>query len=459
MAASEIQTPSTPDSTPTPSAAPQVVKVYGVELVLIGIVGFIAILTFTILTYKVFIRDRVKKSEEYNTATFYVVNSETLREQLLSPMESMEFRDIEVTEREDYGICEITFDLHLKNDLVEVLKIGLVKVSDFWIVYEAKLSPNTPAAYLLVSTYQKVIMMLDRLSYQDSTTAQMMIELIRKEIRDPNLFEYLNARVNAIAGNSIYAKQILDDLQHRVENSVLAVKYERAMIHFTDLDYTKALEVFAEIIAEYDRTSVEDESYKPESIFDGLPKDPLIASFNHDNILADTYQNMALAHYNLAQYEEGIRYAEMAITKAEDTDSNSVLSTAMFVKGLNLFRLKRFDDADSVFSDVIADLDNTNLSQKAWAYYYRADIASRFSRNRESLDYYETAVGLDPFNYLIRQGAIEYLVNRNQAGDYEIALGFAIRGVDYEVEKSYFKEKAAQLFQLLSLPDKTRSFN
>lgn len=438
----------------------ETIKVYGLQLVLIGVIGFIAILTFTILTYRIFIKDRVKKSEEYNTATYFVVNSETLKEQLLSPMESMHFRDIHVTENEGYGVCEITFDLHLKNDLVETLTVGLVKVADFWIVYEAELSPETPGAYLLVSTYQKIIMMLDRLAYQDVQTAQAMLELIKKEIRDPDLFEYLSAKVNSISGNTVYSRQILDDLRHRVDHSILAVNFERAMIYFTDKDYRKALEIFDQVIKDYDLKESESDDYnEAESIFAGLPKDPLISSFENVNILAETYQNMALAHYNLEEYDKGVHFADMAISKAEEIGSEVVNSTAMFVKGLNLFRLKRLDDADMVFSEVIADLDNTNLSQKAWAYYYRADIAARYAKHSESLDYYETAVHLDPFNHLIRKGAIDYLVNRNQPGDLEIALSMAIRGIDYEVETFVFQEDAVRLFKMLGLPDKKRLSN
>lgn len=435
-------------------------QTYGLELVIIGVVSFIAIIAFTILTYKVFIRDRVKSSAEYNTATYFVVNSETLKEHLLSPMEAMRFKDLRVSEKDNYGICEITFELFLKNGLVEHLRLGLVKVADFWLVYQARLSPDTPSEYLMVSTYQKILMMLERLDYQDAKTAQIMLKLLKKEVRDPNLMEYLSARVNAMDGNTTFARQILSDLSHRVGYGRLAVEFERAMVYFSEREYKKATDVFEVIVKDYEAAKAKEDRYsRARSIFSGLPKDPFIAAFSHDNILADTYKNMALAYYEQSQYQKGLDYAEKAIDQAQKNNSKVVYSSANFIKAMNLFRLKRFDDADQSFKLVIQDLDNNNLSQKAWAYYYRADIAARFSRHQAALDYYETAVNLDPFNYLLRKGAIDYLLNRNLAGDLEVALSLSLRGISYEVEKSFFQDRAAQIYARLGLRDKSRAID
>lgn len=428
------------------------IRTYGIELVLIGIITFIAIIAFTILSYKLFVKDRVKKSTEYNTATYYVVNSETLKEQLLSPMESMEFGDLQVTENETFGVCELSFTLRLQNGLTENLSVALVKVADFWLVYEVILSPDTPAAYRLVSTYQKVNTLLNYLSYQDTKLADIILQLIKNETRDPNLVEYLSARVHAMAGNQTYAAQLLDDLRYRVSYSKLAVMYERAMIHFSENEYEKARDLFQQIITEYELAEANEDSVsRARSIFSGLPKDPLIASFSHDTVLADTYQNLSLIHYHLGEFGEGLKHADLALEKALAIGSKSIHSTALYVKALNLYQLKDYEKADENFEDVIADLDNHNLSQKAWSYYYRGQIAIHLGSEEECLDYFERAVNLDPFNYVIRLDTVRYLMNRNSTGDLEIALSFALRGVQNAVEEGLFKDLAQQLYARLGI--------
>lgn len=428
------------------------IQTYGTELVLIGVIVFIAIIAFIILSYKLFIKERVKKSTEYNTATYYVVNSETLKEHLLSPMESMEFSDLNVTENENFGVCELEFELHLQNDLNEKLRVGLVKVADFWIVYDVVMSPDTPAAYQLVSTYQKIITLLNYLSYQDTKLAEIILELIKNETRDPNLVEYLSARVQAMAGNETYSAQLLDDLKYRVAYSKLAVMYERAMIHFAESEHEKARDVFKEIIVEYDlATESEDRLSRSRSIFSGLPKDPLIASFSHDTVVADTHQNLALTYYHLGDFSTGLEQAELAIEKALSIGSKSIQSTSLYVKALNLYELKEFEKADLTFENVIADLDNHNLSQKAWSYYYRGQIAIRLGSEEECLDYFERAVSLDPFNYVIRLDTVRYLMNRNYNGDLEIALGLALRGIQYDVEPERFKDLAQKISARLGI--------
>jgi len=371
-------------------------------------------------------------------------------------MDSMEFSDLQVTENENYGVCEVTFDLILQNGLIERLRVGMVKVADFWIVYDVILSPDTPAAYRLVSTYQKINMLLDRLQYQDAKLAGLILELIKKESRDPNLIEYLLARVNSIAGNDTFSTQLLDDLKYRVEYSKLAVMYEQAMIHLSRNEYQKAVIIFEEIRMEYELEKAKQDRFaQSRSIFSGLPKDPFIASFSHDTVLADTYQNQALANYHMGEYKEGLENAKLAIDQADHIGSKSIRSSSMYVKALNLYKLKRFEKADKAFQDVISDLDNHNLSQKAWSYFYRGNIAARLNKQIQALDYFETAVNLDPFNYLIRLEAIKFLVKRNKTGDLEIALGLAIRGIQYDVEADRFKDMSAKIYQRLGLNDKS----
>ncbi len=434
-------------------ASPSKIKTHGIELVLAGIVVFISIIFLTMVSYNLFIKERVKDSAEYNTATYFVVNSQTLKEQLLAPMISMQFDDLHVSEKADYGICEVTFLLELKNGVVEKLKLGLIKVADFWLVYDAVLSPDTPAAYPLASTYQKILALLDSLSYQSSETARVYLDMIQEEVRDPNLYEYLAARVNAVSGNTVYAAQLLDDLKARVDYAKLAVMYERALVNFSREEFQKSVDLFEEIIAMYKEINAAKTASYNDSF--SKPKDPLFASFNHDNVIAETYQNLALSYYQLGEFEKGLGMAEEALKFAEKIESSVVRSASLFVRALNLYKLGRLKDADKAFIEVISDVYNANLSQKAWAYFYRAEIAHTNGRPADSLDFYEMAVGLDPYNYLLREGTIKYLITRNYVGDVEIALSMAIRGIQYGQEKQRFRDLAAAIYKKSGLRDQS----
>lgn len=432
------------------------IETHGLELVFIGVIVFVAIILLTIVTYKIFIKERVKKSVEYNAATYFVVNSLSLKEYLLSPMQSMKFKDIQVTEKENYGICQINFTLTLNNNLTEEIEIGLVKVADFWIVYDAIISPNTPSAYYLVSTYQKILLFLERLDFQDYQTAEIYLDLIEKESRDPFLLDYLSARVNAIAGNSTYAYQLLDDLGKRVQYSRLSIWLEQGMIEFEREKFEEANFFFQKIVDEYATLKAIEKKSEGKSIFDGLPKDPLIATFGHDNVMAEAYKMLAESYRKTGQFEKSLELADKSIEHAKAIHSRVVLSASLLIKAFSLFDLNRYEAADEVLKEVIHDLENPNFSQKAWAWYYRAIIAVSINRNDDALDYYETAMGLDPYNSVFRKGAIEYLIKRNLVGDLDIALGYALRGIDYEIEKSVFQDLASRIYSLLGLEDKTK---
>jgi tetratricopeptide (TPR) repeat protein len=434
------------------------IQTHGFELVLVGIVVFAAIIGSMILSYRFFIIERVKDSEEYNTATYFVVNSETLKEQLLTPMESLRFDDIHVVDYQSYGLCEISFNLILKTGLVQRLKVGLVRVADFWIVYEATLNPDSPAKVPLLSTYQVVIEVLARLEYQDMSMARAYLNLLKKDLRDPNLYDYLSARVSIAENNDVYAAQLLDDLQERVAYGKLSVIFERGMIDFSKEDFNAALIAFHEVQSQYEK-ELQNKSGEDENaiLFSGLPKDPFIASFEHASVYASACQMLALAYHRAQQYDLGLEWSLKAIEQADKIKSKIVRSTALYVKALNLYSLQRYLEAESAFTDVISDIDNANLSQKAWAYFFKGEITVRLGSQADSLDYYEAAVNLDPTNSVIRKGVIEYLISRNLTGDYEIALGVALRGLDYGVEKEVFRKYLSNLYGRLGMRDKSGS--
>lgn len=428
------------------------VKTHGLEMVIIFMISIVAILAVTILAYKVFIEGRLRESREYNAATYYVVNSKTLKEFLLSPIVAIDVDDLMVSERKDYGNFSIDFTLGLENGLTESLRLNVIKVADFWVVRDVIMAPETPSAYALVSTYQKILLLLENLQYGNVESARVYLDWIKQEIRDPNLYDFLAARVNAYAGNTTYAAQLLDDLKHRVGYGRLAVLFERAMIHFTEGKFDQAVGLFKQILKEYEeQREAEDPRLRARGLFAGLPKDPFIAIFSHDNIRAQTYQNMALAYTELGDFQKGLELSEKAIELAGEINSKVVRSSSLFVRALSLYKLGQYKNAEDAFDEVIADVDNTNLSQKAWAYFYKAEIASRFERPRDALDYYETAVGLDPFNYLLRKRAVEYLMDRSLSGDLEIALGLALRGLHYNVRPEVFKDLAVRLYERLGI--------
>lgn len=434
------------------------IQTHGFELVIVGIIIFAAIIGSMILSYKFFIIERVKDSEEYNAATYFVVNSETLKEQLLSPMESMRFDTIHVENYESYGLCEISFNLILKTGLVQKLTIGLVRVADFWIVYEATLNPDSPAKVPLMSTYQVVIEILQRLEFQDVTMARAYLNLLKKDLRDPDLYDYLSARVNIAEKSDLYASQLLDDLKERVSYGKLAVIFERGMIDFDQENFNAAITAFHEVQSQYEKEIKGQSGQDDNSIlFSGLPKDPFIASFEHASVYTSACQMLALAYHRAQQYDLGLEWSLKAIEQADKIKSKIVRSTALYVKALNLYSLQRFPEAEAAFTDVISDIDNANLAQKAWAYFFKGEISVRLSSQSDSLDYYEAAVNLDPTNSVIRKGVVEYLINRNLVGDYEIALGVALRGLDYGIEKEVFKKYVSNLYGRLGMKDKSES--
>ena len=282
------------------------IKTYGFELVVIGVTLFVLIIALSIAAYTTFIKDRVKKSTEYKTAVYFLVHSPTIKEQLLSPIKAISFKNLSVSERSDYGICEITFSLILNNDLTEELRVGLVKVADYWIVYESVLNPDTPSTQELVSTYQKILIFLDYLSYQDVQTAGVVLDIIKTEIQDANLLAYLQARLKTLAGDDAQAIKTLDALAASAHYAVPAALYERAMIDFDNDDFKNAITQFLQVKNKIEVfQTMEEIVIKQQSIFHNLPKDPFIVIFNHDNIMAELYQNLALAYYHTGDFAQG----------------------------------------------------------------------------------------------------------------------------------------------------------
>lgn len=439
-----------------PSATLPKLKTQRLEFLFMATLGFAIFIILSIMSYRFFIMGRLKDSIEFKTASFFAVNSHSLSEILLTPIQSLEFDEIHVTEKENQGFSEITFQMDLKDGLHETLRVSLVKVADFWIVYQAELNPDSPRAQILPSTYGKIILLMERLDFGDFEAAQNYLRPLKREILDSILRDFLEARVNALAGHVVPASQLLKDLESRVKHSHLAVLYTKALLEFNQDHFLEAIAILTQMEELYESYQ-KDENLALQGWAPGLPKNPFLASLEPDSVIASSRKLLALSYHNTGNYLKGLDWSEAAIKQAQKIGSTVIYSSSIYLKALNLYDLQRFDEADREFTHVIHDLDNPNLKQKAWAYFFRGDVASRYGRHEESLDFYEIAVALEPKNGLIRQGVISYLMNRGYGGDLEIALGMALRGIDFGVEKEVFKDLASQIYYRLGVKDKTRS--
>lgn len=465
----------TTEAPPISKATKPAIKTHGFELFLIGIAAFVVIITFTILIYKIFIVERVKHSREYITANHFVVNARTYDEglkdlvgliehELMSPIEAVSFDEMNVQEKDDYGLSQVIFSLTLKNGLTERVAVTLAKIADFWLVAEVILYPDHPLQTYLPSTYARILQLLQLLDFKDYQGASSVLELIKKECRDPNLVYYLDARVNTVGGNFTHARQRLDDLLISVNYSKLAVMFEQGVVNFEQRSdpaspdaIDKAITTFLAIEKTYEEFYAKLKPSEVKNIFSSIPKDQLIASLDAESILASSRQWLSASYRLAGKHDQALSWAEKAIEQAGKINSPVLRRESTFEKGKNLYYLGRYLDAEKAFDEVAYDIDNTNLVQKSWAFYFKGDIAARDSRHAKALDYFERAITLDPASAIVRQAAIQYLINRHFVGDIEIALGLALRGIDSEAgQGTTFKDLAARLYQMLGMKDKTQ---
>jgi RsiW-degrading membrane proteinase PrsW (M82 family)/tetratricopeptide (TPR) repeat protein len=406
----------------------------------------------TIVAYHVVAEAEIKKAPEYRTAVQFVRYSEALQEVLVGRLGTIDYEDLRVSEKGGYGLCEIAFRLSLKDGLSDTLRVGLVKVADFWFVYQAELNPDEPRKAIVESTYQKVLLFQQDIDLNDIASAKYFLEEIRKENSDPTLMAFLQAQLLTADGKYDVAITALASASSDAHYALPAIAYQKGLAEFGKGDYVSAIKSLKSLV---EAIATAQKKVSAEGLFENLPKDPFLASVNPRTILASSQKTLALAYVYSKDYGQGLDWAEKAIAQATRIHSSVTRLNAVYVKALSLFYLQRYEDAEAAFRVVAIDIDNANLSQRAMAYYYRGYIAAHASKHEDALDNYEIAVSLDPLNVRIRSDAITYLINRNFAGDYEIALGLAIRGMDYDAAGTTFQTLAASLFAKLGLPDKT----
>lgn len=453
------------------------IRTHGFELFVIVILGFVVMIVFIVLAYRVFILERLKKSPEYQTANYYLTKSKTLilelageeidyskpLKEIENPIEHISLDKMDVNEKDEYGYSNVSFHVLLKNGLNVRVKIALARYADFWIVAGVNLNPGLPHEIRMSSTYDKILVMLERIDFNDAATAAAILGYIKSETWDAKLVYYLDARVNYASGNFTYAAQKLDDLLRDAGYARLAVMYERARVHLSLRDDAShpgqmqmAIQMLLDIESLYEKFYAKLKPSRLRNFFSSMPKDQLIASLDAASILASSRRTLSLAYYFDKKYDQSLSWAEKTYDQAKLINSAVLMNDAEFIMGQNLYYMARYDEADVMFDAIIRDAGNANLVQKAWSYYFRADIAARLQKNTVALDFYEMAISLDPLNETIRRAAIRFLVRRNYTGDLEIALGWALRGVDYETQGNIFKQIASKLYSMLGLRDKTQ---
>lgn len=438
------------------TADPKSIKIYGGELVVIAIVAFVSLLLITILSYRFFVMERIKKSDEFFTASTFVNSAEYLNDYFLDTVENLKLDDITFSENQQSGYSVLIFKLRLKNDLTERVAIELFKVADFWIVNSVILSPGTIYEYELTPTYALINIFFEKLFYGDVKTAASYLKTIEDDNRDPHLNDYLKARLAIAKGNYEFALQLLKDLELRVFYGRVSVVFAQGLAYFNQEKYELAL-------TEFQRALSEKDSYKKQFGKNRHNRDfiasggLLFAQFNHEMIHGEVLNYMAQTHFHLKQFQEALNDCNEGIKIAGQIKSRSLASSLRYVKALNLFQLNRWDEAIVAFDEVIQDIDNSNLVQKAWSYYYKGKIGDALRQYHNIYDYFERAVSLDPSNAMIRLQTIQFLMNRNFPGDLEIALSLALRGIQYEVQKDDFRNLSSRLYQRLNLKDKSAS--
>lgn len=432
------------------------IKTQGLKFVLIGIMAFAIIIGLIIMVYHVFIEDRVIQSREYEAASHFVANSYSLKKELLSPIEAIRYDDMTVYDSKQYGMSVIYFKLLLKDGISERLRVVLIKVGDFWLVYQATLNPELPLEKHVVSTYQKVLAFLERVDFGDFDTSEALLELIKMETISPFLTDYLSAKLHSIGATQsqvFHALSLLDNnLLERLTYGKISVLYQRGKIYFQMDNYDQAIKELLMLEDLFEKTKKENPT---QLIFSKAPRDPLTVLLEPVSVLAEARLLLTQAYMSKLDYAQSLEWAVKTKNYALIMRSSVLYSKAIFLEAQDLYHLGRFQEADVAFKAVINNIDNPDLRHKAWAFYFRAEIAAKFNRHQDSLDFFETAVNLQPNNSTIRKGAIEYLLGRNQSGDMEIALALSLRGMDYGFQKDLFRSYASRIYSRLGLSDKT----
>lgn len=430
------------------------IRVHGLAWMVVAVLSFAILLSAIILAYRAFIVGRAKNSMEYLTAEFYVSHSLSVRENLGADLSQVEFTDIRVRERDNHGVCELKFLLTLADGSTRSLRAGLVKIADFWLVYNAVLGGGKNASKRLSSTYDKIVSLTEEMTFANLAAAKVHFGDFSGEIYSATLKSYLEAYVWSHEDPARSLK-LLEDLENQVVHAKLAVLYLEAQLHYDLKNHARAIDTLKRMEWLYEHETILLDRKFLDGIFASLPKSPFLANMDPDNVMAQARKLMSLSLSAIGQNVESLHWSERAIEQADKIGSSVLRSSSLYLKALSLYDLDRLPDADRAFAEVIADIDNPNLSQKSWAYFFRAEIAARAGRHQDSLDFYELAVTLEPTNAMIREGTIGYLKQRGFVGDLEVALGLAIRGIDYGVDRQIFIGLASELYLKLGIPDRT----
>lgn len=416
-----------------------------------GLLSSVLLLIFLGSSYYFFISSQAKSSREYQIAKSFLENSPELKEKKIDSSD-LSFQSHRVFLKNEIGMSELKFSIPNK----ATVYVELTRIADFWIVYTAKVQLSKQKAIYLQSSYEKALNYLIDWDLKDYESSENNYDLAQKHIADQNLIQYLKAKHRHLNQNYSGALQLLSHLEKQSNLIKPTLFYDQALVYFDLEEYQLALENLQKI--EITLLALEKQPKNQAIVlnyFSELPRDPLAANFNPQNVLAKSLKLKALIYYNLEDFENGIAAADQAIKQSQKINSSVVQSTSLYIKALNLHASGNYKLSEIVFDEVISDIDNPNLAQKSWSYFFKSDIARRENQHDDALDYLELAITLDPQNSLIRKQAVSYLMERNYLGDLEIALGIALRGIDFGIEKSLFIDLSSQIYKRLDLPDKT----
>ena len=432
-------------------------RISGFKFVILGTATFALLIALIIMIYFLFVEDLVINSKEYEAASYYIANAKLLQENFLTPIEAIRYDDMVQFDKDHIGRASIIFKVQLKHNLKEKIQIEMLKFGDFWIVISAVKNPRTPREEVSVSTYSLILSFLENVEFGNYKMAESYLYYIEKELLSPFLVDFLKAKLYAIGPNQAQkelALSLLDDYTvDRMGFFKTAALYQKAKILYKLYRDQDAISVLLKL----DKNFEEKLKTDPASLtFRSENKDPFLAAIEPISVLAEARLLLSQVYLANQNHSEAKKWAIRSQNLAKIIKSSVVFSQALYIKAQALYFLKENKAADLAFKQVISNVDDPDLRRKAWAFYFRGQIAAQDSRHEDSLDYFDTALNLQPTNFTIRNSVILYLIKRNFKGDLEIALGFSLRGIDYGFQKALFEDHAKKIYRLLGMTYKNR---
>ncbi len=393
--------------------------------------------------YQIFVLQHAENSIEFKTAARYLTNSQDVQSIVKIAKDQLTLKDVVLTSKNNINLTVMQFAI-TNNPEFAFAEISLLQRAAFTLVYEASAITKTAEKVLLTSTFENLNNYFLSFNMGNVTSSQKTLTLLQAEILDTNLIEYLQAKQRWLEHKLPESLAIINSLSEKLPMRATTLHYDKALLYHENNEHELAIEELKKLIK---ATPIADHTL--------LPTDAWSVNFNSPVLVIKSHILLAKIFYDQQNYDQGLFWAKEAATWASTFDSSVLLNNALYLKALILQAQGDIKLASLVFDEVIKDPANPNLGQKSWAHFFKSETAIRENRHTDALDELELAIDLDPKNPVIRQKAIQYLVERNYPGDLELALALALRGAQLGAEKDTFIHLASQLYQRLEIPDKT----